>query len=848
MSLNTNRLATVGLPLFLALFAIVGLSLLAFAVPSLVKIQTIRATWTQVDGQVLESRVASHGGDDGTMYKVVVKYRYTVGDQEYESDAVTVGPDMFSSESAEADGIVTQFRAGRPCRVWIDPANPADSVLVVAVTGAQVMLVLIGSVFTCAGLGAMGLALGAFHARRSLPAAAAALQRDEWDGIRIGRFRLELAPGGKSLCTQARLIPSLLMGAGIVALVGGVPSMIFLGHVGAETQLAVIEAALAGGAALGLLHFVSSSRTITVDELAGELSLRWRTLGFARQRQWPLHEITALRLAAAGSDDSQKSYRVTVESGTCPSADLLQATLQPDATLLVAAALAGAVERPLLVEPRVDPDDLAAGIEAVRSAGLAAVIQPSGQSAGTAHELPALLRGPARQVAGFFEKLGVRPPDAPTPSVAQDPAAARSLDPLTIGQLAAEALTQLRQGSHITSSTPGCVVAVFGLIFGGFAAVFFTVVVVVPTVEFVQAQSWPTTDGRVLEVARRQETDSDGGTTYRPLVRYRYTVDGHEYENDRPQLTTVSSSATTPTDSVLARYRVKQTVTVHYDPGDPAHSTLEVVFPAMAVGLPGFLMVFMLVGAVLVASSLIGPRQRRQFKRLVTQLSAPAGDGRVGQWQFTWNGDGWTAHRRPRTLWWIAGVVTAVGAPIGIVSMIVLTDVATPLLMTIAWGLPLAAGLAIGLTRKHETLRVECDGTGQPMIVWTRTGRGRREHRGQWPVGDIVALYLDAKRRTITSDGSTTTSVKYKLQALAVDGAFVSLLETQPDGPAGAVLVAGLAAATGRPLWIARDAERDQGWLLLESLRAAEAFDAARVVDRFSETSWSRMLAGGSSA
>ena len=50
-----------------------------------------------------------------------------------------------------------------------------------------------------------------------------------------------------------------------------------------------------------------------------------------------------------------------------------------------------------------------------------------------------------------------------------------------------------------------------------------------------QVEAWPVVDGEVIERDFSVDSDSEG-TSYRAVVRYRYTVAGRSYESDRQTL------------------------------------------------------------------------------------------------------------------------------------------------------------------------------------------------------------------------------------------------------------------------------------------------------------------------
>lgn len=93
--------------------------------------------------------------------------------------------------------------------------------------------------------------------------------------------------------------------------------------------------------------------------------------------------------------------------------------------------------------------------------------------------------------------------------------------------------------------------------------------------EAVAATRWPTAPGVVTERQSYMATPRKGKESphYRVLVRYRYTVDGREYEADRFNPYDGWTDKATADDS-LTRFRVGSACDVSYDPTDPSRAYL----------------------------------------------------------------------------------------------------------------------------------------------------------------------------------------------------------------------------------------------------------------------------------
>jgi len=123
------------------------------------------------------------------------------------------------------------------------------------------------------------------------------------------------------------------------------------------------------------------------------------------------------------------------------------------------------------------------------------------------------------------------------------------------------------------------------------------------------SESWPTTEGIVImsEIARTTSTSTGKTrkttTNYRANVEYEYTVGGVDYKRDQISFGQFSTSSRSQAQLVVNRYRVGESVQVHYDPDKPEVSLLEpgvgfmTYLPAAVGG------VFILLGVVFFLAS-----------------------------------------------------------------------------------------------------------------------------------------------------------------------------------------------------------------------------------------------------
>lgn len=81
------------------------------------------------------------------------------------------------------------------------------------------------------------------------------------------------------------------------------------------------------------------------------------------------------------------------------------------------------------------------------------------------------------------------------------------------------------------------------------------------------------TMGKVVSSRVESHRGSDS-TTYSPELEYRYTVDGRTYTGDRYAYSTGGSSDSSYARDIVNRHQAGKTVTVYYDPNDPAEAVL----------------------------------------------------------------------------------------------------------------------------------------------------------------------------------------------------------------------------------------------------------------------------------
>jgi hypothetical protein len=162
---------------FFGIFLLFGLGFSAFFVWPAVRVMQARS-WTEVPCEILESRVASHAGEDGSTYSVEVRYRYTVDGREHTSDRYQFLGGSSSGYEGKAR-VVERLPPGTRTVCYVDPEDPREAVLVRRLT-AGYLFVFLPLVFVAVGAGGIFTSV-------------AGLRREK---ARDGRFDRPLEPGG----------------------------------------------------------------------------------------------------------------------------------------------------------------------------------------------------------------------------------------------------------------------------------------------------------------------------------------------------------------------------------------------------------------------------------------------------------------------------------------------------------------------------------------------------------------------------------------------------------------------------------------------------------------------------
>jgi len=111
-----------------------------------------RGRYIATTGTVTAARVEVDHDEDGTTYTPKIDYRYTVGGAEYHGHRYCYGM-MGSSDRDRAETIVEACRQPGPITVYYDPADPAESVLVLQTDPSLYFMILFLQPFIVVGVG-----------------------------------------------------------------------------------------------------------------------------------------------------------------------------------------------------------------------------------------------------------------------------------------------------------------------------------------------------------------------------------------------------------------------------------------------------------------------------------------------------------------------------------------------------------------------------------------------------------------------------------------------------------------------------------------------------------------------
>jgi hypothetical protein len=90
------------------------------------------------------------------------------------------------------------------------------------------------------------------------------------------------------------------------------------------------------------------------------------------------------------------------------------------------------------------------------------------------------------------------------------------------------------------------------------------------------SHSWPSTMGYVVESKIVTEDYRRGGNyKLKPMVRYKYTVQGQNYISNRISINDISYDDPTVPQQIIDKYPFNKQIKIYYNPSDPQDAVLE---------------------------------------------------------------------------------------------------------------------------------------------------------------------------------------------------------------------------------------------------------------------------------
>ncbi len=131
-----------GVLLFLGLFFLVGLGMVAAGLRSVYKARTA-AHWPVTSGVLESCELVEDSSGDGTTYRVNVRYAYEALGQPYRGERVAFGYSG-SSGRASHEALRARLAGARSVAVRYNPARPAEAVLTYGVNRSNLILLVFG--------------------------------------------------------------------------------------------------------------------------------------------------------------------------------------------------------------------------------------------------------------------------------------------------------------------------------------------------------------------------------------------------------------------------------------------------------------------------------------------------------------------------------------------------------------------------------------------------------------------------------------------------------------------------------------------------------------------------------
>ena len=143
--------ASMAMLFFFCLFFAVGFVILGFGAHALWKSKQVE-TWPTTWGTWLERDFVEDSDSDGTTYRVVARYAYTVAGTDYMSERIAFGYTASSGHDMHR-ALYDRVMSGESVRVRYNPLDPAEAALAGGFNKSTLFLLIFGGVWTIFTLG-----------------------------------------------------------------------------------------------------------------------------------------------------------------------------------------------------------------------------------------------------------------------------------------------------------------------------------------------------------------------------------------------------------------------------------------------------------------------------------------------------------------------------------------------------------------------------------------------------------------------------------------------------------------------------------------------------------------------
>jgi len=148
--------------LFILIFFAAGVAAIIFGIRNRKKAEA-STTWPSVDGTITnawidESRDTDEDGSTSTTYTPRWQYQFDLGGSTHTSERVSFGGMTGYGRRSKAEEQLQKFPVNSRVRVYYDPQNPAESVLIQGTKGTMIgiivgIVLILASVVACIGGG-----------------------------------------------------------------------------------------------------------------------------------------------------------------------------------------------------------------------------------------------------------------------------------------------------------------------------------------------------------------------------------------------------------------------------------------------------------------------------------------------------------------------------------------------------------------------------------------------------------------------------------------------------------------------------------------------------------------------